>query len=138
MTTGIKGAKQWQFWKNAHQEICVDTWGVDTKNQCCMKKEDRMCFSFAATGELQLKCLSTVCLVRKSCQTGGPLEGIVYCTGDQETEDSKILKTTCKQDEDFLKKLKTSPNAYSKICHIMLYYRNGATFLSLFFISSFS
>ena len=94
------------YWNRSwHQEICVDTWTNDPKNPCCKKKGNRMCYSFAYT-EFGFDWPSTGWLGRKSPQSGGPLRGEVYETGDQGLKNLKTLKTTCKQDEEFLDMLR--------------------------------
>jgi len=105
LTTGNKNAAWWQVGNRfLHQEICVDTWVNDPSNPCCRKKGPRKCFSFAATG-FGFDWPNRDWLGQESCQLGGPLQGEVYGTGDQGRKDSKSLKTTCEQDEEFLKKL---------------------------------
>ncbi len=119
LTDGNKNASWWQVGNRfLHQEICVDTWVEDPSNPCSKKKSVRRCFSFAATG-LGFNG-GDDWLDRDSCQLGGPLQGEVYDTGDQGRKNAKSLKTTCEQDEAFLKKLEAldgRTGAYSLLRH---------------------
>ena len=118
LTTGNQNAAWWQIGNRfLHQEICVDTWIDDPADKCCKKKGVRKCFSFAATG---VGFSWGNWLGRDSCQLGGPLRGEVYETDDQGLKDSRSIRTTCKQDDEFLRKLEAldgQQGSYSLLRH---------------------
>jgi RHS repeat-associated protein len=103
LMTGNKNAS-WQIGNRFfHQEICVDTW-KKCGYPCSEKKGPKQCFSFAAIG-VGFSAPSQSWLGRPSANSGGPLIGEVYPTGDQGIRVSRTLKTTCKQDQEFFLEL---------------------------------
>ena len=106
LTTGNRNAPRWKFANRGfHQEICVDTWFLDTES-CCWKKTGRSCFSFGMIG-VEFKAPGNEWLGLQSVKGPGVLRGNVYQTGDQGINDTEILETTPCQDRSFLEYLKS-------------------------------